>query len=65
MPDPVLQKLAKAFAGVIEHPDFQQKLKAQALDTHSLYLKAFDDFIAQEINVWGPVMKATGVRFDD
>jgi tripartite-type tricarboxylate transporter receptor subunit TctC len=64
-PDPVLQKLAKALAGVLEDPDFRQKLKDQALDTHPLYLKAFDDFIAQEIDLWGPVVKATGLRFDD
>lgn len=64
-PDPVLQKLAKALAGVIEDPYFRKKLKDQALDTHPLYLKAFDDFIAQELKLWGPVVKAAGVRFDD
>jgi tripartite-type tricarboxylate transporter receptor subunit TctC len=64
-PEPILQKLAKGLAGVIEDPDFRKKLKDQALETHPLYLKDFDDFIAQELKFWGPVVNATGVRLDD
>ena len=64
-PEPVLQKLAKALAGVIDDPDFRQKLKDQALQIHPLYLKDFDDFIVKEQDFWGPVVRAAGVKSED
>lgn len=64
-PEPIVQKLAKGLEGVIADPDFRQKLKDQALETHPLYLKDFDDFIAQELKFWGPVVAATGMKLDD
>jgi tripartite-type tricarboxylate transporter receptor subunit TctC len=64
-PEPVLQKLSKALEGVVGDPDFRQKLKDQALDVHPLYLSAFDNFIAKELNLWKPIVNATGLKLDD
>jgi len=64
-PAPVMQQLAKALQAVVEEPDFRKKLKDQALESHPLYLGGFDDFIANEQNLWGPIVKGAGVTLDE
>jgi tripartite-type tricarboxylate transporter receptor subunit TctC len=47
-PNPVLQKLAAAFAKASEDPDLQQKIKAQGIGTQIKSLNAFDSYIADD-----------------
>ena len=64
-PDAILQKLAAAAKIVLEDADFRGKLKNQALEAHPLYLGSFDEFVAKELDLWGPVVKSSGVNLDN
>jgi len=63
-PPAVMQKLAKAMEDVLQDPEVRQKLMDAGLTPNPVLLKDFDAYLRKELEVWGPVVKATGVKLD-
>jgi len=63
-PADIQQRIAKAIESVLQDPDFRSRLKDQGLEPHPLFLKSFDAFVQKELDLWAPVVKASGLKLD-
>jgi tripartite-type tricarboxylate transporter receptor subunit TctC len=63
-PAPVMEKLAKAMQETLADPEVQQKLKDQGMYVNRRFLRDFDEYLRKESELWGPVVKGTGLKLD-
>lgn len=61
-PQAVVTKLHDTVVKILKMPDVNEKLSTQGLETVASTPKAFGDLIVAEINKWGRIVKAAGIR---
>ena len=62
LPQPVLAKLNKSIVDVLQSPDGKAKLSALSLDIAASTPQAFDSHLKAELEKWGKVVKAAGIK---
>ena len=64
-PEPILAKLETAIAEALKQPEIQKRWADDlGLDMPTPGRKAFDAFVIADRKVWGPPVKASGVKLD-
>ncbi|HEX9463875.1 MAG TPA: tripartite tricarboxylate transporter substrate binding protein [Alphaproteobacteria bacterium] len=63
-PPEIVERLAKAVGAVLATPEIKEQFARQGMDEIGLGLRAFKDFIRQDIEKWAKVVKVAGVRVD-
>ena len=61
-PRPIINKLNAEANRVLAMPDVKERLAAASIDTHGGSPEEFAKFIRAELDKWGPVVKAAGVK---
>jgi tripartite-type tricarboxylate transporter receptor subunit TctC len=61
-PRPIINKLNTEANRVLAMPDVKERLAAASIDTHGGSPEEFAKFIRAELDKWGPVVKAAGVK---
>ena len=64
LPADVLATLHKAVLDAMNAPDVRSKLGNLSLDITTMTPQAFDTFLKQELEKWGKVVKAAGIKAD-
>jgi tripartite-type tricarboxylate transporter receptor subunit TctC len=64
LPPDVLATLHKAVVEAAHAPDVRGKLSNLSLDINTMTPQAFDAFLKQELDKWGKVVKAAGIKAD-
>lgn len=64
MPPDVVNRLNTEVRRVLQMADVREKLRPEGIEPGTLDPKAFTEFVAAEVNRWGPVVRAAGVRAD-
>ena len=64
MPPDVVNRLNTEVRRILQMPDVREKLRPDGIEPGTLDPKAFTEFVAAEVNRWGPVVRAAGVRAD-
>jgi tripartite-type tricarboxylate transporter receptor subunit TctC len=64
LPADVLATLHKAVLDAMSAPDVRGKLNNLSLDINTMTPQAFDAFLKQELDKWGKVVKAAGIKAD-
>jgi tripartite-type tricarboxylate transporter receptor subunit TctC len=64
MPADIVNRLNSEIRRVLQLPDVRERLHSEGIDAGTLDVKAFNAFVAAEIERWGPVVKASGARAD-
>jgi tripartite-type tricarboxylate transporter receptor subunit TctC len=64
LPADVLATLHKAVLDTMSTPDVRGKLNNLSLDINTMTPQAFDAFLKQELDKWGKVVKAAGIKAD-
>jgi tripartite-type tricarboxylate transporter receptor subunit TctC len=62
LPQPVLAKLNKSIVEALQSPDGRAKYGALSLDIAATTPQAFDAHLKAELEKWGKVVKAAGIR---
>lgn len=64
-PEPILARLETAIAEALKQPEIQKRWADDlGLDMPTPGRKAFDAFVAEDRKIWGPPVKASGVKLD-
>ena len=61
-PKSIISKLNTEANRVLAMPDVKERLAAASIDTHGGSPEEFARFIRAELDKWGPVVKAAGVK---
>lgn len=61
-PDWIIRRLHRAFVDALGHPDVAPRLNAAGFDREGNTPEAFKAFIRNEIDKWGKVIHAAGIR---
>jgi tripartite-type tricarboxylate transporter receptor subunit TctC len=64
LPADVLAVLHKAVLDTMNAPDMRGKLNNLSLDINTMTPQAFETFLKQELDKWGKVVKAVGIKAD-
>ena len=64
IPADVVNRLNSEIRRVLQLPDTRERLRSEGIDPGTLDAKAFNAFVAAEIERWSPVVKASGARAD-
>jgi tripartite-type tricarboxylate transporter receptor subunit TctC len=64
LPADVLATLHKAVLDTMSASDVRSKLNNLSLDINTMTPQAFETFLKQELNKWGKVVKAAGIKAD-
>jgi tripartite-type tricarboxylate transporter receptor subunit TctC len=64
LPPDLLATLHKAVLDAMNSPDVRGKLNNLSLDINTITPQAFDAFLKQELDKWGKVVKAAGIKAD-
>jgi tripartite-type tricarboxylate transporter receptor subunit TctC len=64
MPSDIVNRLNSDIRRVLQLPDVRERLHSEGIDAGTLDVKAFNAFVAAEIERWTPVVKASGARAD-
>ena len=62
LPQPMLAKLNKSIVDVLQSPDGKAKFSALSLDIAASTPQAFDAHLEAELDKWGKVVKAAGIK---
>jgi tripartite-type tricarboxylate transporter receptor subunit TctC len=61
-PRPIIDRLNKELVKVLAMPDVQEKMRAQSIEPVSSTPEALADFHRRDVEKWGRVVKAAGVK---
>jgi tripartite-type tricarboxylate transporter receptor subunit TctC len=64
MPAEIVNRLNSEVRRLLQLPDVRERLRAEGIAPGTLDPKAFNGFLAAEIERWGPVVRASGARAD-
>ena len=64
IPADVVNRLNSEIRRVLQLPDTRERLRSEGIDPGTLDAKAFNAFVAAEIERWSPLVKASGARAD-
>jgi tripartite-type tricarboxylate transporter receptor subunit TctC len=64
VPEPIVERLNEEVRKALESPDVREKLKPEGIEPGHLTAAEFTAFVAEELNRWTPVVKASGARND-
>jgi len=64
MPADVTQKLYAAVKKAIESPDYQERMRSEAATTVNMPPAAFAKFVAQDVQDWAKIIKASGATVE-
>jgi tripartite-type tricarboxylate transporter receptor subunit TctC len=64
LPPPLLAQLHKAVLDAMSAPDVRTKLGNLSLDINTMTPPQFETFLKQELEKWGKVVKAAGIKAD-
>lgn len=64
MPRDATQKLYAAVKKAIESPDYQERMRAEAATTVDMPPAAFGKFVAQDVQDWAKIIKASGASVE-
>jgi tripartite-type tricarboxylate transporter receptor subunit TctC len=64
MPAEIVNRLNSEIRRVLQFPDMRERLRAEGIAAGTLDAKAFNAFVAAEIDHWAPVVRASGARAD-
>jgi len=65
LPAPVMQRLLKELAVVVDMPDVREKMAAAGLQMAPSYGEDFQRSATAEYNLWQGIVKAEGIQVDD
>ena len=63
-PAPIIAKLAADIGSIHSQPDFRQQMISYGVEIEILDAKAFSQRIAEEIAMWGRVVKESGIKVE-
>jgi tripartite-type tricarboxylate transporter receptor subunit TctC len=64
VPEPIVERLNEEVRKALDSPDVREKLKPEGIEPGHLTAAEFTAFVAEELNRWTPVVKASGARND-
>ena len=64
MPPDVVNRLNSEVRRLLQLPDVRERMKADGMEPGTLDVKAFNGFVATEIERWTPIVRASGARAD-
>lgn len=64
MPADIVNRLNSEVRRLLQLPDVRERLRSEGIEPGTLDVKAFNAFIAAEIEQWAPVVRASGARAD-
>ncbi len=64
LPPPLVATLHRVFSDAMNAPDVRTKLHNLSLDITTMTPQAFDAFLKSELDKWGKVVKAVGIKAD-
>jgi len=64
LPPPMVTTLHRIFTDAMNAPDVRSKLGNLSLDISLMSPREFDSFLKQELDKWGKVVKAAGIKAD-
>ena len=64
LPSSVLATLHKAVLDAVYAPDVRVKLNNLSLDINTMQPREFENFLITELEKWGKVVKAAGIKPD-
>lgn len=64
MPADVVNRLSAEVRRILQLPDVRERLRPDGIEPGTLDVKAFTEFVANEIKRWEPVVRASGARAD-
>lgn len=63
-PKPIIHRIHNAVQTVTKSPEFSEKLSKQGLKVFDIKPEKLNDFYDKEIELWGNMVKVSGVRLD-
>ena len=64
MPPEIVTRLNAEVRRVLQLADVRERLRPDGIESGTLDVKAFNEFVAAEIKRWGPVVRASGAQAD-
>lgn len=64
MPADIVNRLNSEVRRLLQLPDVRERLRSEGIEPGTLDVKAFNAFVAAEIEQWAPVVRASGARAD-
>ena len=61
-PAPIVEKLHKEISASLESPEVQQRLSAEGAQSARMSAAGFGEFMVNELNRWGGVVKEAGIK---
>ena len=61
-PPAIVDKIARDLAGIMRQPEMRKALLERGLEEYYLDQKAFGQLIAEDLNVWGNVVRSAGIK---
>jgi len=64
LPPEIVNRLNAEVRRALETPDLRQRMRHEGIAPNNLDAKQFTAFVAEELNRWGPIVRASGAKND-